>query len=297
MNDIRAGELAAAHLMDTGIRSFGFFGQSGHRWAEQRCEGFTSYVRRHCPTACISTWMRAVHTSDDDEDGGFNPKNVVAWLQSMPRPVGVMAACDDWARHLLYNCRLAGLNVPEDVAVIGADNDEFCCQTTSPPISSVILPLRRLGAEIGLMVDCLFSGRPLPRRRIVVDPTQIAIRRSSDVVAIPDPDVAAALAYIRRNAHRPISVADILEQVPATQRRLERGFQRHVGRTMLQELRRMRIRHAERLLVETDLTIERIATQSGFASRDKFFQAFRQQTGLTPARYRQQLRSHVLASE
>jgi LacI family transcriptional regulator len=290
MNQPRAGELAAEHLLELGLRSLAFFGKRDEDWCQQRLDGFAEHVRERAPDARLSIY----HKGDGDpgliRNEPFGPQNVVPWLHSLPKPVGIFTGCDAWSVTLAEYCRIGGLRVPEDVALIGVDDDEFTCRLCSPPLSSVAMPLERLGNEVAVMIDYLMSGQQPPRQKVVLEPTGVTRRRSTDIVMVDDADVAAAIAMIRRNADRPLSVTEILRAIPVGQRKLERGFRRYLGRTMLQEIRRAHVREAERLLASTDLPVEEIASRSGFSSSSKLATAFREETGLTCSAYRSQFR-------
>lgn len=276
----KVGALAAQHFIERGYRSFGTFGARKHHWCVQRIMGFGEQVEA----------AGGVLSHLEMPDEGLVPAGVIPWLLDLPKPAAVFVGCDDWGAALASFCRKAGIQVPEQVALVGVDDDEFVCQISVPALSSVALPLRRLGSEAALIVDRLLQGRPLPERRVLLEPAGVVARRSSDMVAVEDPDVAAALAFIHRHADKPLSVMELLREVPASQSRLERGFRRLVGRTMVEEIRRVHVEQARRLLATTELPTHEIAERSGFPSATKLGMAFRRETGLTPTQYRLQFR-------
>jgi LacI family transcriptional regulator len=215
----------------------------------------------------------------------ISPTEIRRWLTSLPRPLGLFAGCDMWGRTLLRFCTEFGLQVPDDVALIGVDDDEVICETAFPTLSSVRVPWRRVGLEAAHLLHQLLEGGP-PPSTVRVPPTGVHARRSSDGIAVTDPDVAAALRFIHANAHRRVSVPEILRHVPVGRHTLQRGFRRVLGRTILAEVRRVRVAAARQLLVSTSLSVEEIASLSGFPSADKFGKAFRAETGVTPSAYR-----------
>src|SRR3954447_13908646 len=154
------------------------------------------------------------------------------WLLTLPRPVGVMGAYDIRARHVLDACRRVGLPVPDQVAVVGVDNDEFLCSLTDPPLSSVAPDTRRTGYEAAALLDRLMSGRERRRgQAIFVEPLGVVTRRSTDVLAVGDGDISAAVQFIREHACEGIAVKDVLAEVPLSRRVLEDRFRKLLGRT------------------------------------------------------------------
>lgn len=286
------GTTAARHLMERGLRSFGVFGQSELLWSRQRADGFRAELRANGLDS--NDWF--VPEPDPSTEGtSWNaaPK-VKSWIDSLPKPVGLFACCDSWAHYLSSLSRTMGVRIPEEVAIVGVDNDPIFCELDPPRLSSVVLPTRRLGQELGRLIVRLLEGQPPPREPLVLEPGAVVARRSSDVIAVDDPDVAAALTVIRDHAERPLSVTDVLRLVPASQKRLEQGFRRYVGRTMLAEIRRIHIEQAKRLLSMTDLRMADVAEKSGFASAIKLSVAFRQETGVTPTEYRARFRARSI---
>ena len=287
-DDFQIGQTAGKYLLDKGIRSLATFGEARWPWVQARAAGLRQAARDAGGDVHVNDWLR------DNDDPALlaptwcHPESFHSWLQQLPRPAGILAACDHWADVLCLTIRAAGLRVPDDVAVIGVDNDVVACEFCNPPLTSVSLPHRRVGAEAALLVE---RGMQRPARGaelIRLPGGAIVERRSTDMLAIPDPDVVAALAYIRNHATNLIRVADVLRHVPTYQHRLERGFRKYLGRTMLNEIRRVHVEHAKRLLVMTDLPIPEVAVRSGFRNTTKLGIAFRQLMGITPSSYRKQ---------
>ena len=181
------------------------------------------------------------------------------WLLSLPLQTGVLAMCDHWAVEVLQICRDVGLRVPEDIAVLGVDDDEFYCQLARPALSSVILASEAIGLRAAELIDSLL-GKSNKRRNlapeILLPPVGIATRRSTDVLAIDEPNVVAAIRFIRENCNRPIDVSDVLKEVPVSRRWLERRVQDVLGITLGAEIRRVRIERAKRLLTPNE-TLDR----------------------------------------
>lgn len=286
------GQAAAQHLLERGLRNFAAFSLVGHVFANERIAAFIRTVQQ-----AGGTYLSAGAIFQPPEQPiqpGNRPLTMATirqWISELPKPVGVFVPCDNWASLVLTSAMDLRCPVPTQLAVVSADNDEWLCQTSSPPLSSVIIPWCQIGTSIGeLIARTLAAGRPLPPESIVVPPAGVAVRQSSDMLAVPDPDVAAALAFIRGNALQFIDVSDVLRAVPVTRKRLEAGFRRCVGHGMMYEVRRLRVQEAQRLLALTPLSMVDIAARTGFPTQHKLATLFRRFTGVTPTQYRRRFR-------
>jgi LacI family transcriptional regulator len=287
-DDAAVGALAASHLIERGFRRFAFCGFAGEPWAARRRDGFARAVRAAGgePAAYESRWRgRGTPTWDDDQE------RLARWLRRLPLPVG-LAACNDLrGQHVLEACRRAGLAVPEHVAVIGVDNEELLCRLSDPPLSTVVPNARRIGYEAAALLDRLIADPAAPAAaETLVPPSGVVTRQSTDTLAVDDPDVAAALRFIRENACDGIRVTDVLREIPVARSLLERRFRRAVGRSPHAEIRAVQIRRAAQLLAETDVPLKRIAELSGFSHMEYLSYVFKRATGETPRDYR---RSHA----
>jgi LacI family transcriptional regulator len=187
---------------------------------------------------------------------------------------------------VLEAARLAGLRVPEDLAVLGVDDDPVLCELAVPPLSSIALDTRRIGFQGAVLLDRLMRGRPLPERPLLVGPLGVVARRSTDILALEDDLVAASARYIRENSHRALRVPDLLRNAGCSRRTLEVRFQEALGRTPYEEILRVRLGRVADLLVQTDWPLKKIALSSGFAYPEQMHAGFRRAFGTTPARYR-----------
>jgi len=284
-DDFSIGVIAAAHLQQTGMQQFAYFGELFGPWSRLRMEGF----REELAKANLSCSVWAEHTTYTMAEN-WSSETISLWIKSLVKPVAILAGCDGWARILLRACRVAAVRVPEEVSVLGVDNYEFECSMANPPLSSIDISWRKMGEEAAYQLERALRGECKRDERIQLPPIGVVARASTDIVAVDDAHVAAALRFIRKNAHKPINVTDILREVPTFQHNLERGFRKYVGRPMLGEIRRVRIERAKRLLSTTELSVEEIAQHCGFPTATKLGIAFRREAGSTPGTYRKKYR-------
>jgi LacI family transcriptional regulator len=288
-NSEAIGRTAAAHLVERNLRHFAYCGFVGSGWSLRREEAFTQYLKDlgfPCPSHRIELagWMQRPNWIETSK---VQQPILVNWLKSLPKPVGLMACNDICGREVLQACAVAGLRVPDDVAVVGVDNDELMCELSSPPLSSVSLDLEKAGYEAARLLDGLISGQVAGGQVVWVEPVYVVTRQSSDVMAHEDPSVAAALRFIKDHAARAIGVPDVIEQVGLSRRTLERRFQDALGRSIGAEITRCRLERAKLLLLETDLPSHSVAAGAGFGSVKTFNRVFRRAHGVPPKRFRE----------
>lgn len=286
-NSHQAGRLAAEHFIARGFQHYAFVGASGDPpWSTRREQG---YVER-LAEAAFACDVFPLPQIAQNRRWGREQAILGQWFRALPKPLAVLACDDDRGRQVLEACRGVGLQVPEDVAVVGVDNDELLCELSDPPLSSVSLNAEQAGYEAASLLDALMSGRARETRRILVEATHVVTRRSSDVLALDDRQVALALRFIHDNAVRPIGVIDIVRHVGCSRRTLELRFQQVLGRSINAELQQARLERAKRLLAETNLSVVRIAEAAGFASSNYLIRLFHNRLGLSPVAYRERLR-------
>ena len=282
-----AAQMAAEHLLERQFRHYAFVGIAGRVWSRRREEGFCTRIRAAGFQPHVYPPPRRL------QDRGWDHEQTVLaqWLQALPKPVGLLACNDDRGREVLEACRAAHANVPEEIAVLGIDNDELLCELADPPLSSVAFNAERGGYRVAELLDRMMR-RPLRKpRRLVVEPLHVVARRSTDIMALEDQDVAGALRFIHHHAGQPIRIDDVVNHLQLSRRTLEIRFQRALGRTVHSEIQRARLQRAKRLLLETDMQMPKVAEVAGYGSASYLIQVFRQEVGMTPARYRLQVRN------
>jgi LacI family transcriptional regulator len=211
------------------------------------------------------------------------------WLSSLDKPIGIIACNDSRALQLLNAARECRIEVPDEVAVVGIDNDSVLCSLADPPLSSVDHDLRRIGYEAAVLLDRMMAGDVRVDTRLLVEPLRVVTRQSSDVLAIRDGEVAAAMKFIREQACLGISVNDVVAAVPVSRSTLERRFTKGVGRSIKDEINRVRILRIKELLIHTDQKLSAISAKAGFAYAEYMNVMFKEAVGMTPGQYRRKL--------
>jgi LacI family transcriptional regulator len=283
----QAGRLAAEHFLERGFCNFAFCGYEGRVWSQRRQEGFTERLQE-------AGFSCQVYQPAPLKHGLFWKQElpmVMAWLKSLPRPVAVMTCNDIRGRQVLEASLLGGLEAPEDVAVVGVDDDHLICNLSNPPLSSVAVNLSQAGYQAAELLDSLIRGEVRQPQQIVAEALWVVGRRSSDVIVTEDRRVAAALRFIRDHARQAIKVDDVVRCAGISRRGLEIRFRRAVGRSIRGEIQRIRLAYTKQLLTETNLPAERIAALAGFGSLPYLMSMFHRETGMTLAQFRRRMRT------
>ncbi|MGA2176444.1 MAG: XylR family transcriptional regulator [Verrucomicrobiota bacterium] len=288
------GQMAAEHLLACGFKHFAYCG-SGHSgeaeasWSEMRRRTFSARIEQ----AGFTTASFSLATPFDGSSWRRERAAMARWLQTLPKPVGLMACNDDHARQVVEACKVGDVSVPGAAGIIGVDNDEVVCGLSDPPLSSIALTFDRSGYEAAAALDCLMRGTGTVPGRIMVRATHVVVRRSTDVVAVEDASLAKALRFIRANSRRgDLSVGTVARQAGVSRRLLEKRFRRELGCSVLHEIRRVRTDKIAQLLVETQLSVREIADAMGFGDVQHFARYFRSVRNVSPLAYRRSLGGH-----
>jgi LacI family transcriptional regulator len=284
------GRMAAQHLNGRGYRQYAFVGGIDHDHAKQRYLAFREQLS--------SSELNLHLFSESFPPGGtIRPSDPITrryrerfalWLEALPKPIGLFAV-DDWMAYETHlACRKLGLRIPNDVAIVGVNDDDITCQMATPRLTSIRLPWERIGMEAGKLLLERIQGLSEATSR-VLSPVGLVARESTNAFAVKDKVVEQALRYMQKESIRPIRVEEVLKHVGVSRSLLERRFRGEIGRTPLVELRRQRVERARGLLADTELAINRISELCGFASNIRFTTVFREQVGITPTEFRSQM--------
>lgn len=277
-----AGRMAAEHLLSAGFKRFAFVGFDDMPWSRDCGESFAKTVTQAAFEFHIyNSTVSHIRRFRDEEQ-----LRLADWLKSLPKPVGLMTCNDDRGQQVTEACSIASIRVPEEVAIVGVDNDEVICGLSNPPLSSIALNSERIGYEAAELLSRLMAGEKMVGQRIVDRPTHVVTRRSTDILAIEDPEVATAMQFIRLSAGRIIQVDDVVEATTLSRRTLEERFRATLGRSILQEITRLRVNHVCQMLMDTKMSVSQIALALGYPSAENIARYFRREKGMSPTDYR-----------
>lgn len=279
------GELVARHLISSGYRDFLFFGREDLPYTQIRWRGFQRTMRQG-GFRVRASWL----SPEVNEKQLMNASLYREDLEAISRPCGVFGATDRIAFGVLQAAKSLRLSVPNEVAVVGCNNDEILCALATPPLSSVDESATAVGYHAAARLDSLMGRRDENDLETPLAPAGLRVRESSDVLCVSDSALATAVRFIREHKHEFIGVNDVLKTTHLSRRTLEGLFRRGVGRGIYQEICRTHIEHAKELLRDTDYSLLEIARQSGFKSLNRFEVAFAKLCGVSPSSYR---RRHV----
>ncbi len=277
------GQMAAQYFMDQGFSNFAFCGFNKAYWSMERLKGFQEFLA----TRGFTVHVYEGHGSKSYHFWQKEAEHMAAWIDSLPKSVGLMAGCDLRGQHVVEACRIAGRLVPEDVSILGVDNDVPLCDITNPKLSSIAMNTSPAGYEAAGLLERLMAGEEkLDSRTIIVQPICVITRQSSDILRVENPDLARALNYIKQNSHRQIVVNDVVAAACISRRNLESKFNKYLHRSILSEIRRVRIGRFAQMLLETNYSIPQIARDLNFPSEENLGRYFEREKGMRPTEYR-----------
>jgi len=287
------GRMAAEHLLHCGFRHFAFCGYAStpleHApWSELRRQSFSERITQAGFQPPPHHLLLPTRTDWQEER-----RALARWLESLSKPLGLLACNDDCGQQVMEACKLANLPVPDVVGVIGADNDQVVCGLSNPPLSSIAVSFQRAGYEAAEALDRLMHGAKRIPPKITARATHVVARRSTDVVAVEDHYLAKALRFIRDHDREPLSVDDVARAAGLSRRALEKRFRQELGHSILHGVRRARTEQIARLLVETQLPVGHIAESLGFEDVQHFARYFRAARQMSPLAYRKQYSAHA----
>lgn len=285
---------AVDHLLDRHLRHFAYVGRSDVHFSVQRQACFRDYLRdrqqamkaandvRLTFADILLPWKSMPHLHVELAD----------WLRALPKPVGVVACNDVWGAQVLRVCNEFDFRVPDDIAVIGIDDDPVICQMCTPTLSSIGANARAIGYRAAAMLHGMITRGESPPPVTFVEPGSVLARASTATLAVADPDVAAAMRFLRAHACKAITIPHVAKTLGISRRTLERSFMRHVGHSPTVEITRARLERAKELLIGTDLSLPAVARQTGFFHAETLQRVFKKHVGVTPGEYRRAHRAN-----
>lgn len=277
------GRLAAEHLIQLECRHFAFVGETYEvNWSRSRYEGFAKRLAE----SDFDCFYYGDLSKEEQLDWGIEQKRLCAWLRQLPKPIGILAACDPRGSQVIEACQTAGIDVPDEVAILGVDNDELICETTDPPMSSIVVDFEGCGYRAAEMLDALMQRTYRKQRIFYYGPLYVVQRRSTEPMMIDDQIVARASEFIRLNSASPIGVNEVARHLDLSRRLLELRFRKVLGRTVRDEIQRARMDRVRNLLISTDLRISEIAILCGFQNEYYLSTVFKRFFGVTMTRFR-----------
>jgi len=288
VDETAQAEMVFEYFYGRGYRRFACFSYSDTWWTVYRKKRFAAYLESRgfpCENLTVRRRWNRIMPMWYEQDRSL----IADWLKSLPKPVALFAVTDSHAEAVLHICQAEGIAVPEEVAVLGAENDEWFCRLCQPSLSSI----EEDGRRVGYIAATLLKERMDRRTRrktptIFVPPLFISERQSTEGTAIEDTDAAEVIRFIREGACGGLTVQDVVRFSNLSHRTLARLIHKWTGRTIEQEIRRVRMETAKRLLKETDYSITLIGKRCGFSKPEYFCNLFRQTTGMTPKEFRGQ---------
>ena len=290
VDNAAVARLAAEHLLGKGFRHFAYLGDPNFLWARERGAEFRRVLTAAGRSCAV---FRGAAGAAKRPGSDAELRGMADWLAGLPRPLGVFACYDGRAQQVIEACQLRAWAVPDEIAVLGVDNDEVLCELCSPPLSSVQPNARRTGYEAAAMLARMMRGERPGSQTRYVEPVRVVERQSTDVVSVADEKLARALRFIREHVGDGIDVSDVLRAVPMSRTLLERKFQAALGHSPHRQIVHQRIARAKHLLVESEVSIAVVADLAGFESASYLSVAFRRETGESPYDYRKRMRTDL----
>ena len=281
---IGTGRMSARFFLERGFKNFGFFGFKDVCWSDERCEGF----RKEVEAAGYIDSFYVYRAQDIDHLWMYERSRLAEWLRTVPKPIAVMACDDNQGNILIEACHTAHVKVPDELSVMGVDNDELLCSMSSTSLTSIHVNIEEGGYRTAELIERLVADPSAPAEDVVLKPVKIVPRLSTAAFASDDQQILKALLYIYKNYNRKISVRDVMEEVAMSRRLLERRFKAVTGKTLYEYISDLKIRRFSELLVDTDEQIATIALSLGDSDTKSISRRFKQFYGCTPSEWRAQ---------
>ena len=275
-------KMASAHFIEKGFKSLAFCGFDDYDWSNERKVFYCRFNSELGYNTHVYVPPKSIKSHDWDKE----EQHVGEWIKTLPKPVGILACNDDRGQHILEVCKRLGFKVPDDVAVVGVDNDPMICEIGDPPLTSIALNVESAGYEAAKLLDQLISGNKMRGQQIMVTASHIVQRQSSDILAMKDIEVASAIRFIKENAKNKILVKDVVKSTGISRRTLEQRFKKTIQRSIYHEIRKVRVEWISRLLIETNLPVSHIITFFNFTDVEHISRYFKKEKGIGLRQFR-----------
>lgn len=276
------GQMGAKYFINKGYSNFAFYGFNNIVWSRERGEGFEDAVIQHGGKVHFFN-PKKISTR---ELWHYKPSALSKWLMSLPKPIAIMGCDDERAQNITEACRHSNIKIPEEVAVLGVDNDDLTCNLCDPPLSSIGLGIEQGGYEAAQLMHQLIENKSQESHNIIVKATMVHTRQSTDICATTDKQIATALKFIHQNIENNINVEDVLKEVSVSRRVLEKRFFEVTDSAIYKYICNLRIQKFSKRLLESEKSIYEIAVELGFNDNKNLSRLFKQIQGCTPLQYR-----------
>ena len=285
---IGTGRMAARFFLERGFRNFGFFGMNDVCWSDERCDGF----RREVEAAGFGDSFYSYRMQEIDMVWYYQRNRLREWLRMIPKPIAIMACDDNQGANLIEACHGIGIKIPEEVSVIGVDNDETLCALGSTTLTSIQIDIEEGGRQTAALVERLVADPMAPAEDIVLQPVKIVGRMSTAAFATADQQILNALLFIHKNALKKISVSDVMAEAALSRRLLERRFKAVTGKTLYEYITDQKLKYFAEQLADTDEQVINIALSMGENDTKSISRRFKQLYGCTPVEWREKQRKN-----
>lgn len=287
-DDRLVAQLAFEHLWERGFRRFAFCGYQSAHYSKTRLRFFRELVdQADCPLSVYeSSSPPKLTLTQVEQQGQVDIETMMAWLNKLEPPTGMFVCNDIRGQQVMNVCRSLQVPIPDDIAVIGVDDDDAICPLSDPPLSSVKPDAEQVGFRAAEILDAMIKGQPGPSLIQYIPPISVVQRLSTQVAAVDDREIALACRYIREHACDGIDVSHVAKATSLSRRQLERRFRQSLGHTPHEEITLARVVRVKQLLCETRMTLEQIAASTGFSHRERLSTVFKRVTSQTPGAYR-----------
>jgi LacI family transcriptional regulator len=276
------GQMGADYFIRKGFKNFAFYGFKDIVWSSERCEGFQGEISRNN----LGKNFYGYQNTNFKGLWYYESAPLIAWLKMLPKPIAMMVCDDNQGQHIAEICKQCGIKIPEEIALLGVDNDEMICTLSDPPLSSINQAVEKGGYETAKLMDIMIQNPDGHYEDVVVYPTHIITRQSTDIFATGDKYISTILKYIHQNVNKKLNIDHIIRMAPLSRRLLENRFKQEIGLPIYSYIINLRMEKFTHKLMETDVPIVEIANEMGFSDYKNIARLFKKMKGCTPSEYR-----------